>query len=79
MFSTGLRLALPVIAALVMIDISLALLGRINAQIHLLTIAFPAKMLVGLVLLGWIALLYPPVFRATAESTLRAAQDLLVR
>ena len=45
MFSTGLRLALPMVAILVMVDISLALLGRVNAQLQLLTIAFPVKMI----------------------------------
>jgi flagellar biosynthetic protein FliR len=79
MFSTGLRLALPVLAALLMIDISLALLGRINAQLHLLTIAFPAKMIVALVLLGWLALLFPTLYRGTFEATFRTAQGLIAR
>jgi flagellar biosynthesis protein FliR len=77
MFSTGLRLALPMIAVLVMVDISLALLGRVNAQLQLLTIAFPVKMMVGLALLGWIAVVFPALFRVTADSTLRVAQGLL--
>jgi len=79
MFSTGIRLALPIIAALIMIDISLALLGRINAQLQLLTIAFPAKMIVGLALLGWMTLLYPVLFRATANTTFAAARGLFSR
>jgi flagellar biosynthesis protein FliR len=41
MFSTGLRLALPMVALLLMVDISLALLGRVNSQLQLLTVAFP--------------------------------------
>jgi flagellar biosynthesis protein FliR len=77
MFSIAMRLALPVIAVLVMVDISLALLGRVNAQLQLLMIAFPVKMMVGLTVLGWIALLFPPLFRATANSTLRVAQGLI--
>jgi len=79
MFATGLRLALPVIAVLAMIDISLALLGRVNAQLHLITIAFPVKMIVGLALLGWLALLFPVLIRAGADATLRAAQTLIAR
>ena len=43
-FPTGLRLAMPVIALLLLVDVSLALLGRINAQLQLLSLAFPAKM-----------------------------------
>ena len=52
MLSTGLRLALPIIAVLMMVDISLALIGRVNAQLQLMTIAFPVKMMVGLSMLG---------------------------
>jgi len=77
MFSTGMRLALPIIAALILVDISLALLGRVNAQLQLITIAFPVKMMVGMALLGWICLLLPALFRATAQSTLHAAQGLI--
>jgi len=77
MFSTALRLALPMIAVLTMIDISLALLGRINAQLQLLTVAFPVKMIVGLAMLGWLALLLPALFRAGAEGLMRHAGALL--
>src|SRR5664279_1854191 len=59
MFSTGLRLALPVVAVLVLVDVSLALLGRINSQLQLLTVAFPIKMMVGLFVLSWVAMLLP--------------------
>jgi flagellar biosynthetic protein FliR len=61
MFSVGVRLALPVVALLVMVDVSLALLGRINAQLQLLSLAFPAKMLVTLLILTWMAAVFPRV------------------
>jgi flagellar biosynthesis protein FliR len=77
MFSTGLRLALPIVAVLVMIDISLALLGRVNAQLQLVTIAFPVKMIVGLALLGWLMLLMPALFRAMASRSFEAARHLV--
>jgi len=79
MLSTGLRLALPVIGVLIMIDLSLALLGRINSQLQLLTIAFPVKMLTGLAILGWLAVLFPVVFRGTAESTFSVARAFISR
>ena len=47
LFSVGVRLALPVVALLVMVDMALALLGRLNQQLQLLSLAFPAKMLTG--------------------------------
>jgi flagellar biosynthetic protein FliR len=74
MFSTGLRLALPVIAVLVMADLSLALLGRVNSQLQLLSIAFPVKMLVGLCILGWLATLMPSLMRGGAGIAFTAAR-----
>src|SRR5271157_3061605 len=78
MFSTGVRLALPVIAVLAMVDISLALLGRVNAQLQLLTIAFPIKMMLALTVFGWVLVLLPAVMRNDMGMALRAAKGLLV-
>jgi flagellar biosynthetic protein FliR len=63
LFSVGVRLALPVVALLIMVDVALALLGRINAQLQLLSLAFPAKMLIALLLLSWIAAMFPHMMR----------------
>ena len=79
MFSTGLRLALPVVAVLVLVDVSLALLGRINSQLQLLTVAFPIKMMVGLFVLSWVAMLLPVLFRAEAATTFAAIRNLAGR
>jgi flagellar biosynthetic protein FliR len=79
MISTGLRLALPMIAILAMVDISLALLGRVNAQLHLITIAFPVKMMIGLALLGWLALLLPALYRSGMSSSFAAMRGLIAR
>ena len=79
MFSTGMRLALPVVAILLLVDISLALLGRVNAQLQLLTIAFPVKMLVGLAIFGWLLLLMPVFLRTGSESAFAVTRSLLMR
>lgn len=76
-FSTGLRLAMPLIAVTAMIDMSLALLGRINAQLQLTSVAFPVKMLICLTLLGWLSLLFPVLFRAQSGATMTVARSLL--
>lgn len=76
-FTTGLRLALPMITVLLMVDISLALLGRVNAQLQLLNLAFPIKMMLGLAMLGWLALLIPALYRASANGALAAAGKLI--
>jgi flagellar biosynthetic protein FliR len=79
MFTTGVRLALPVIGALAMVDISLALLGRVNAQLQLLSLAMPIKMLLGLVILGWLLALFPTILRGDFDLGLSAARALLTR
>ena len=79
MFSTGVRLALPVVAVLVMVDISLALLGRVNSQMQLLLVAFPVKMLLALAVLGWIAVLLPAVMRNDFTAAFTAVKGLIVR
>lgn len=78
-FSTGLRLALPVVALLLMVDLALAMLGRINAQLQLLSLAFPAKMLTSLAMLALMAALFPRVFRTYAETLFASLPALLAR
>jgi flagellar biosynthetic protein FliR len=78
MFSTGLRLAFPVIALMVLIDLAIALIGRVNAQMQLLTVAFPIKMLAGIAMLASLLAVFPLVF-ARASSEMIAALVRLVR
>lgn len=76
MLELAVRLALPVIALLVLTDIALGLLGRLNAQLQLLTLSFPIKMTAALVLLGWITVLLPRLlgpFAGVVFGTLRQA------
>jgi flagellar biosynthesis protein FliR len=77
LFSVGVRLALPVVALLVMVDVALALLGRLNAQLQLLSLAFPAKMLTALLLLSWVAAVFPRVVREISGHSMAAAHRLL--
>ena len=49
-------ITLALLALLLIVDISLALLGRLNSQLQLITLAFPIKMLVSLGLLAWLVL-----------------------
>lgn len=72
MLVTGIRLAFPITALLMLIDIALALLGRMQQQLQLLSVAFPAKMLAALVLLAALAPMIPRLFSTAAERTLSA-------
>jgi flagellar biosynthetic protein FliR len=77
LFSVGMRLALPVVALLVMVDVALALLGRLNAQLQLLTLAFPAKMLTALAVLSWVAVLFPRILTEVSGYAFTAARQML--
>ena len=77
LFSTGVRLALPVVALLLMVDVSLALMGRLNAQLQLLAVAFPAKMLTALVVLSWVAALYPRIMQQLGGLAWATARQML--
>jgi flagellar biosynthetic protein FliR len=77
LFSVGVRMALPVVALLVMVDVALALLGRINAQLQLLSLAFPAKMLTALLLLSWISAMFPRILREISGYAWTAAYRML--
>jgi flagellar biosynthetic protein FliR len=75
-FTTGLRLALPVVALLALVDLALALRGRLHAQLQLVTLAFPAKMLAALGLLAALASLYARIYGSNARDMLQVAARL---
>jgi len=59
------------------VDVALALLGRLNAQLQLLTLAFPAKMLTALLVLSWIAALFPRLLREAGGHAWVASHRML--
>jgi len=77
MLELALRLALPVIALLVLVDLALGLMGRINAALQLLTLAFPIKMMAGLLLFAWILLLVPRLMAGYAGAVLGTLRQVL--
>ncbi|MGA7237295.1 MAG: flagellar biosynthetic protein FliR [Bryobacteraceae bacterium] len=77
LFLIGVRLALPVTALLVMVDIAVSLLGRLNAQLQLMSLSFPAKMLVALLMLGWLAEAFPRILMESASHGWIAAHRVL--
>lgn len=62
--SVGLRLALPVIGLLLLVEISLALLGRMSSQLHLGTNAAPVKLLLTLGALAALLAVTPSLYSA---------------
>ncbi|MEO7142161.1 MAG: flagellar biosynthetic protein FliR, partial [Bryobacteraceae bacterium] len=74
MFVTGMKLAMPVVALLMLVDLALALFGRMQAQLQLLTLAFPIKMLAALALLATMTALMPAIL---ADAAQRNFEELL--
>lgn len=53
MFITALRIALPGIAALLLVDLALGIVGRAMPQLNLLALGLPLKTAVGLLVVGY--------------------------
>ena len=66
-FSTGIRLVLPLMTLLFLIDLSVGLLGRVNSQLQLIALAFPLKIAVALAGLSILVLLVPRLYLQTAN------------
>lgn len=78
-FITGLQLAAPVLALLLLLDITFAVLGRLQQQLQLLSLSFSIKMLVGLAFLTGILSFFPGVFAKAGTVTFRTLLSLLNR
>jgi len=59
------------------VDLALALLGRINAQLQLGSLTFPAKMLAGLAIVSAMAGVFPTIFQTYAERLFGALPSLI--
>ncbi len=68
-FSTGLKLAMPVLALLVLLDVAFAVLGRLHAQLQILSLSFAVKMLAALIFLAGVLSVYPAVFERSGLVT----------
>jgi flagellar biosynthetic protein FliR len=79
MFAMGLRLAMPVAGFLLLVDIGCAIAGRLSAQLQLLHIAFPAKLLAGLALVALMLVTVPQLLESSAEPVLSSVTRLLAR
>jgi flagellar biosynthetic protein FliR len=78
-FATGVQLALPVLALLVLLDIAFAVLGRLHAQLQILSLSFAIKMLTALVFLAGVLSAYPAVFERAGAITFAVLARVLNR
>ncbi len=61
-FGAGLRLAAPVVALLMLTDVALAVLGRVQSQIQLVTLTLPVKLAASMLLVAATLVFQPGVF-----------------
>lgn len=78
-FATGVQLALPVLALLVLLDIAFAVLGRLHAQLQILSLSFAIKMLTALAFLAGVLSGYPVVFERAGAITFAVLRRVLNR
>ena len=78
-FQTAVRLALPVMAVLLLIDLILGLLNQINSRLQLLTLAFPAKIVAAMALLYPVTLVAPRLFHDLAVEVRQAISLFIER
>jgi flagellar biosynthetic protein FliR len=76
-FSAGLRLAAPVIGLILLADLSLAVLGRVQAQLHLMALTMPVKLAATMVLMAMTIVLQPGVFESRMTDWARFVEGLL--
>jgi len=76
-FSTGLRLVLPAMILMFLIDLSIGLLGRLNSQLQLVALAFPIKMVASLAALSFLILLVPKIYQQSAGVAFGALAKVL--
>lgn len=76
-FSSGLRLASPVIALLLLADFSLAVLGRMQQQLHLVSLTMPVKLAASMLLLSVTLAYQPGFFESMMATGVRLIEELL--
>jgi flagellar biosynthetic protein FliR len=75
-FSAGLRLAAPIIALLLLADAALAVLGRVQMQIHLVSLTMPVKLAVAMLMIASTLTFQPQLFRSLMETCIRLMEGI---
>lgn len=76
-FGAGLRLAAPVVALLLLADMSLAVLGRVQTQLHLVSLTMPVKLAATTALLAATLALQPGFFEARITEWAHLVEGIL--
>ncbi len=76
-FFAALELAAPVLAATVLVDLSVALLGKLSPQLPVIALTIPLKTMLGFVLLIGSLALWPRFIEARFSGLLDAAERMI--
>jgi flagellar biosynthetic protein FliR len=76
-FSAGLRLAAPVIGLILLADLSLAVLGRVQSQLHLMTLTTPVKLAATMGLMALTLSFQPGIFENRMTDFVRFIEAML--
>ncbi len=77
LFSVGLRLAAPLLALLLLADAALAILGRVQAQLHLISLTMPVKLAATMLILSATLALEPRFLESLMTSWARLTEFIL--
>lgn len=76
-FSSGLRLAAPVITLLLLADASLAVLGRVQPQLQLISLTMPVKLAATMLVIALTLSIHPMFFESMMTSWMHLMEGLL--
>ena len=76
MFVTGLRMGLPVMTLLLLIDLALAMLSRMQAHLQLLSLAFPVKIALSYLFIAGLMVRWPGIYERAAMAMLNQLSHL---
>ena len=76
MFATGVKIGLPLVVLSLLLDLSLALLGRLHAQMQLIFMSFPAKAALVFAVLAAMIVRWPSLYERVAVETFTALNQL---
>lgn len=76
-FMAAVELAAPVLAATILVEISVALLGKLSPQLPVMSLTVPLKTLTGFLILAGSLALWPRFIEARFDSLLDLAQKLV--
>lgn len=73
----GFQLAMPVLVVLLMLDVLMGISGKLMPQLQLLQLAFPFKIALGAIILGFVLREFPAWLEPLLQRTPRIALELL--